>query len=931
MARFSMGVRTRATLLALAVVLPFAFVVYRVAEDERDDARAQLSAQAQMLARLTSHRHEVALGSLRELLAILASEWDGSLLGPDCAQRLGRARVATAATSLSVAGRDGTIVCSSLPGAVGLRVDDRDYFRDALRTREIVISSLLRSKANGDHVVVVAHQAGRAGDAPEAVLVAAVRFDWLAQALADSGAPPDFEAFILPTAGGAVARFAGPGSAGPRNAALVMGEAELPGPATSRDRIHVGLPVTYADRAGDSMLRRGFAVLGGMSGFAILLAWFGSSLFVVRPLQRLTEAAARLDSGDLGARTGMPHHEHEIGRLARQLDTLAGHRQKVTRALRALSAGNRTLLREHREPELLQSMCRVAVEKGGYPLAVVYYAADDDEKSVIPAAHAGNDRGVLDAMRLTYADNERGRGTVGTAIRTGRTTVFQSIARATGAEPWREYLLPLGFASVASMPLEADGGVIGTFTLFAAETDAFDGEELELVREMADDLAFGIRACRERLRLVDAEREARHAATHDAVTDLFNRNHFVRRLDAALAACRTRGEPLAVIVLHIRNLQALVDGLGYAPGMQVLREVAQRLQAQVPEEDLLTRVPQDDFAVMRSGADAEAAEAAARELLGAFAASVSIGGTEIDVQGHAGASLFPGHGDEADLLLRRATLASRDAAKHDAPYALYAGATEREDPDRLALVAELRRAIDTRALALHYQPKYDLLARRVTGSEALLRWQHPERGGVSPVQFVPLAEQTGLIGPMTYLVIETALRQQRVWLDQGLRLPVAVNLSVRNLYDPRLLQRIEGLLATWGVPGELLHIEITEGALVADPAAARQVLDRLSALGCRTYIDDFGTGYSSLSYLVSLPVHALKIDRSFIVRMQAREALTIVSSIIGMAHGLGMRVVAEGVEREAERDMLVALGCDEAQGYLFGRPAPAEAFRASLA
>jgi diguanylate cyclase (GGDEF)-like protein len=550
---------------------------------------------------------------------------------------------------------------------------------------------------------------------------------------------------------------------------------------------------------------------------------------------------------------------------------------------------------------------------------------------VVPAAHAGDDRGALDALRLTWEDNERGQGTVGTAIRTGRTTVFQSIAAAPGALPWRADLLKRGFGSVASMPLKVDDRVIGTFTLFAAETDAFDREELDLVQEMADDLAFGIATCRDRVTRIDAEREARRIATHDGLTDLVNRSHFIALLGPALATCAAKGEPLAVVVVHVRNLPALLDGLGYAPGMEVLREIAQRLGALVPEEDVLARVPQDDFVVLRRGADAAAAETLAHALLGVFAAPVAVGGAEIDVQGHAGASLYPGHGDEPDLLLRRAAIASRDAAKHDAAFALYAGATERENPERLALAAELRRAIAARALQLHYQPKFDLASGRAVGSEALLRWQHPGRGNVPPGQFVPLAEQTGLIGPMTYMVIDSALRQQRAWLDEGLRLPVAVNLSARNLYDPQLRERIEGLLATWGVPGELLQIEITEGALVADPGAARRVLEGLRALGCRTYIDDFGTGYSSLSYLVSLPVHALKIDRSFVVQMTAnREAHTVVSSIISMAHGLGLRVVAEGVEREEERSALVALGCDEAQGYLLGRPVAAEAFKASF-
>jgi diguanylate cyclase (GGDEF)-like protein len=917
-------------LLVLVVAVPFALLIYRAAEEDRAHAHAQLSAQAEQLARVVASQHARSITSLRHLLAAAAAEWGGALLGADCERRLQRLLVATPATSLTVAGPDGTLLCSTIPGAAGHRIDDREYFAQALRTREPAVSNLLRGKIRGRHVVVAAHPVLRANGAVESVLVAGVEFDWLPGALAEVGAPQDFEALIIAGKGGTVARFPGSASAA-RGAGLVMGNARLDGPPEAPDEVHVGLPILRAEDAGNSMLRRGFAVLGSVSAFALLVAWFGSGLFVVQPLRRLTQAAARLDAGDMTARTGVPHREHEIGKLAHQLDALAAHRQRTTRALRALSAGNRTLLREQTEPELLQAMCRVAVEHGGYALAVVYYAADNEDRSVVPAAHAGDDRGALDALRLTWEDNERGQGTVGTAIRSGRTTVFQSIASAPGAAPWREDLLKRGFGSVASMPLKVGDRVIGTFTLFAAETDAFDREELDLVQEMADDLAFGVATCRDRITRIDAEREARRIATHDGLTDLANRSHFIARLGPALAGCAAKGEPLAVVVVHVRNLPALLDGLGYAPGMEVLREIAQRLGALVPEEDVLARVPQDDFVILRRGADAAAVEALAHALLGVFAAPVAVGGAEIDVQGHAGASLYPGHGDEPDLLLRRATIASRDAAMHDAAFALYAGATERENPERLALAAELRRAIAARAMQLHYQPKFDLASGRVVGSEALLRWQHPGRGNVPPGQFVPLAEQTGLIRPLTYMVIDSALRQQRAWLDAGLRLPVAVNLSARNLYDPQLRERIEGLLATWGVTGELLQIEITEGALVADPGTARRVLEGLRALGCRTYIDDFGTGYSSLSYLVSLPVHALKIDRSFVVQMTAnQEAHTVVSSIISMAHGLGLRVVAEGVEREEERSALVALGCDEAQGYLLGRPVAAEAFKASF-
>ncbi len=915
-------------LLVLIASVPFVLLIFRSADEEREQRHHQVSAQAAQLARVVAQNHRKSIEAARQLLESAAADWDGDLIGPECERRLQWLERATPVNSLSVVDADGTILCSTLPGAAGLAIDDREYFQQALATGRFAVSNLLRGKIGNVDVVAAAQPVAGASGRVEHVLVAGVVFNWLPKALTEVGAPEDFEALIVSGKGDVVARFPESRAGGAAPVARVLGDAPLAGPRGAPDLVRIGLPSHHVDGVAEDALQRGLVVLSAAFGVALLLAWLGSSFFVVSPLRRLAQAAAKLDAGDLSVRTGVPHDGNEIGELARRLDTLAVHRQRTTRALRALSAGNRTLLREQTERELLGAMCRVAVEHGDYALAVVTYKVDDEAKTVAIQAHAGDDRGALQFMRPTWADTRRGRGTIGTAIRSGRTTVLQNIATAPGIETWRDEFVRRGFGSVASMPLRVEGEVIGTLTLYSREAEAFDREELLLIEEMADDLAFGIGVCRARLKHQAAELEVQRIATHDALTGLANRSHFLGLLRQALVQAQREGAALAIVVVHLRDLQALVDGLGYGPGMQVVHAIAQRLRRIVPEGEVLARVPQEDFVVMRGGADARSAAALAQELLEAFATPVEVGDARIDVQGHAGASFFPQHGAEADLLLRRATIASRDAARRDLAFAAYSGITERENPGRLALVADLRRDIEARALQLHFQPKVDLAFGRIIGSEALLRWRHAQKGDISPGQFVPLAEQTGLIRPMTYMVLESAVRQQRAWLDSGLRLPVAVNLSVRNLHDPRLVERIEALLETWRVPAELLELEITEGALVEDPETARGVLARLRAHGCKIYIDDFGTGYSSLSYLVSLPVHALKIDRSFIVQMAAKkEARTVVSSIISMAHGLGLRVVAEGVEREQERDALIALGCDDAQGFLLGRPVPADTFR----
>lgn len=290
-----------------------------------------------------------------------------------------------------------------------------------------------------------------------------------------------------------------------------------------------------------------------------------------------------------------------------------------------------------------------------------------------------------------------------------------------------------------------------------------------------------------------------------------------------------------------------------------------------------------------------------------------------------GAVLYPEHGADADLVLRRATIAARVACNRDPAFYLYAGPTERESPDRLALASQLREAIEKDQLLIHLQPKVSLESRRIQGAEALVRWQHPDKGMVPPMQFVPIAEQTGLIRPMTIKVIELAVRQLAAWDALGIQQPIAVNLSPRNFHDPDLLDQVQRMLGTWNVPATSLEFEITESALAEDPQAARSVLQKLRSLGCKLYIDDFGTGYSSLSYLVTLPVDALKIDRSFVKQMtRTKEARAVVSSVISLAAQLGLQTIAEGVETAGDADLLQQLGCDAAQGYFFARPAPAD-------
>ena len=416
----------------------------------------------------------------------------------------------------------------------------------------------------------------------------------------------------------------------------------------------------------------------------------------------------------------------------------------------------------------------------------------------------------------------------------------------------------------------------------------------------------------------------RHQATHDALTELPNRVLLQDRLTQALADAARDATPIALLLLDLDRFKEINDTLGHHVGDQLLQRIGPRVLELLCGADTMARLGGDEFAVLLPGAEEAAATALATEILAALAVPFMLEGQSLDVGASIGIALAPAHGDDAATLLRHADVAMYVAKRGHQGHAVYDPAQDGNNPLRLGLMGELRAAIAQGELLLHYQPKLDHTSGRVSGVEALLRWPHPVHGLIAPDQFIPLAEQTGLIAPLTWWVLETALAQCQTWARAGLLLGVAVNLSARTLHDLALPARITALLATYGVPAGLLTLEVTESALMADPTRALNVLTQLAEQGVCLAIDDFGTGYSSLAYLKRLPVHQLKIDRSFIQHLVEGGAdAAIVVSTIGLGHHLGLRVVAEGVETAEAWQLLAASGCDVSQGYHLSRPVTA--------
>jgi diguanylate cyclase (GGDEF)-like protein len=422
--------------------------------------------------------------------------------------------------------------------------------------------------------------------------------------------------------------------------------------------------------------------------------------------------------------------------------------------------------------------------------------------------------------------------------------------------------------------------------------------------------------------LVARESRIMDLAYRDTLTALPNRALYSERLDQALASGARLRTPVAVLLMDLDHFKDVNDSLGHPIGDMLLCEVAARLQSVVrASADTVARLGGDEFAVLLPGSTAVDAEYVAREIVQVFEAPMTLDGHLVDVRASIGVAAFPEHGSESATLLRRADIAMYAAKRKNLGIAVWDDRYDQHSSERLSLMSDLRQAVDNDELTLLFQPKVSLGSSNENFVEALVRWQHPVRGLVPPLEFIPFAEQTGYIRAITQWVLAHAVKQCAAWRAEGLPMNVSVNLSARDLMDPELPERFHEMLERSFCAARWFTLEITESAILDDPAHAIENMKRLNALGCRLAIDDYGTGYSSLSYLRHLPVHELKIDKTFVMGM-ARDPsdAVIVRSTVDLAHNMGLAVVAEGCEDEATFEQLRALGCDMVQGYWLSRP-----------
>jgi len=443
-------------------------------------------------------------------------------------------------------------------------------------------------------------------------------------------------------------------------------------------------------------------------------------------------------------------------------------------------------------------------------------------------------------------------------------------------------------------------------TVISYEASAMIADQTQELRDQADAI----------------EKKAMHGATHDALTGLPNRVLFRDRVLQAVRNARREKRGLGILLMDLDRFKEINDTMGHYNGDRLLKQVAMRLESLVRESDTLARLGGDEFGILLQSISGEVdIGTVAGKIHNAIRPSFTVEGLTLDVQVSIGAVIFPDHGDDVDVLIQRVDVAMYVAKQESRNVVLYSPKMDQHSPYRLTLIGELRKAIENDDLVLHYQPKVDCKTGNVLGVESLIRWNHKTHGMVPPDEFIPIAERTGLIKQLSRWVLRNALHQGVVWHAQGLDIDVAVNLSARNLLDPDFPDVVAGMLASQDFPPSSLILEITETTIMSDPVFALETINRISKMGIRFSIDDFGTGYSSLSYLKRLPISEIKIDKSFIMDMLSNENdAVIVHTTINLAHNLGLKIVAEGVENTETLAALRESGCDMVQGFYISRP-----------
>jgi diguanylate cyclase (GGDEF)-like protein len=601
-------------------------------------------------------------------------------------------------------------------------------------------------------------------------------------------------------------------------------------------------------------------------------------------------------------------------------------KERLTRMFAALSATNEAIVRAKSRTELFDLVCKAASTGGKFTSTTIALAEAGSDRLEIVAS-AGPSAQTTRNVRLSIdPDLPEGRGMSGTAFRTRQPCIINDYENDHRVKVFRAFVQG-GAKSGASFPLITNDEAVGVMIYMAAEQDTFTGEFVELLQRLADNVSFAMENFDRADEKNKADERVEYLASHDSLTDLPNRETFNGLLRQAIDEAERQERRFAVLFIDLDRFKVINDSLGHEAGDLLLLQVANRLRGALRATDVVARLGGDEFVVIldRCG-DVEHVQRIAGDLLAALGQPLELAGHECHTTASIGIAMYPENGADAQTLTKNADMAMY-LAKEDGKngYRFFSKEVTTQSIERLSLESALRRALEREQFSLNYQPKVDMESGQITGVEALLRWTHPELGNVSPAQFIPLAEETGLIVPIGRWVLREACAQAMAWQRRGLLpLSMAVNLSPRQFADEHLLQDVDEALAASGMSPVLLQLEVTESMMMRNVGRALKVLDAIQSRGIRLAIDDFGTGYSSMSLMKHFPIDTIKIDRSFVRDLpHDSEDQAIAQAIISMGKALGMTVVAEGVETIEQEAFLRTHGCDEMQGFLVSKPLPA--------
>lgn len=964
--------RTRLFVLVLLAVLPAMGAIIYSGYRDQHVAYARARQQAETLAQTVAASFRRANRETALLVATLAqvpAVRSGTTAECDSFIRRILKRNASLG-NIGVIDRRGDLVCSAVHFKGTVYLGDRSYYKKARALHQNVVGTFQIGRVVHVPLIVFAAPLAAGTRADREVVYASLSLIWLNKLVTATHLPKGSTLTVLDAGHRVIAHYPQPqkwlGKRIPVLTRLVQGLHSSESAITSErgvgdtnqlfsvftlrgmegepaSYVIVGIPESQILGSGMKAMLASLATLGLVTLLLLSIGWWGSRKLILRRLDTLVYAAELLGKGVLSARSRLQGRD-ELARLGSTFDTMAESLEAHSRSLenqvtrvdrlnrtyRVLSGINGVILRVRDRETLLQEACRIAVELGGHSMAWIGLVSPEADRVQL-AAHAGNCREMIEALYVSAdASRPEGGGTVGSALRTLKPCVVNDIASDPRMTPWREELLANDCKAVATFPLFIQDRVIGNFTVYSTQVGYFDEEDIHLFEEVASDTALG-------LELIETSEQRDYLANHDPVTGLENHQRFLANLEQTLRVLPEGSPPPWVLAVEIPELRRIKNHFGHHVTDEIMRKFIPGLKAILEEPDSLAVLSGGGFGIALLQADDSR-----RDVRSVADRIVALCPCEMEVDGHQHlltVRIGAARADadiSVDILVRNAEVALHALdASPDKQFQTYSRQHDARETRRYQVRQGLRRALARNDFEVVYQPYLDMRSGRQAGAEALLRWNSEELGPVSPGEFIPVAEENGLIGDIGAWIFQRVLRQIKTWQDEGFDPgTVSVNVSATELQQPGVTKLIQSYLASSGVDlcRSPVALELTETAVVQDFEHVSSILEDIRQLGIRIYLDDYGTGYSSLLYLQRTPLDVLKIDLSFIRRIvEDPTSLALTRSSISLAHSLDLQVIAEGVENEEQLAILRELGCDIAQGFLYSRPLPSGEVRRFVA